>query len=286
MGLFATYVVGVSLGRDLCDGSLKNALVSKNTTPENKSLEEQLDAPKERLSHAESSDVDLDFKEDSALGPVDLFGDYTVPKQLSTQVPKKIGAPHKMTKETFERQRDDYVIWVEALWPEFEEVSSPPGDVGEFQQKLLYRFMNRDGDMLFRMLLANVVPLHEYLTSKSNTGEPRRMAYVLAGLSGGLTWRYSLERCRKNPSSKDIGFRAMREHIQRCHPAWYRDLTAESSQAKAIAKIPRNCPECERFKKRPDQIIQALQVRPSPRTANPESGCMLASDAALCNDGR
>ena len=88
------------------------------------------------------------------------------------------------------------------------------------------------------------------------------MAYVLAGLSGGLTWKYSLERGIKNPSRVRTSFRAMREHIQRHHPARYRALMAESTQAEAITKIPRNCGECVRFKSRPDRVMPALQARP------------------------
>jgi predicted nucleic acid-binding protein len=56
----------------------------------------------------------------------------------------------------------------------------------------------------------------------------------------------------------------MREHIQRHHPAWYRDLTAKLTQAKAIKKIPPHCKECERFRTRPERIIPALQVRAYP----------------------
>ena len=111
------------------------------------------------------------------------------------------------------------------------------------------------------MLLANIAGFHGYLNSKRNTREPRRMAYVLAGLSGGLAWRYSVERGIKHPSNVRVHFRAMGEHIRRHHPAWYRALTAQSSQAKAIASIPPRCPECERFKSRPDRILPALQVQ-------------------------
>jgi hypothetical protein len=174
-------------------------LVSRTVTPENKFLEDQIAALERRVTLLELAGHAFDVEEnESPLGTMDLYGDCATPEQPTKPHPKRRGAPQKMKDEDFEPRRDDYVRWVEALWPEFEEVTSSPGSDGELKEKLLRRFPARDGDRLFQMLLANISELNCYLTSKSNTGEPRRIAYVLAGLSGGLTWKYSLERGRKN----------------------------------------------------------------------------------------
>jgi hypothetical protein len=263
---FVTYMVGVSPTPNLCGESLKNVIDNGTATTPKKSLEDRITALEERVMLLESGGMSIDFDDVSSLSQVDLYGEYGDTVQPPKPEPTRMGAPQKMTDGDFELRRDDYVRWVEGLWPEFDEVTSSPGGDGELREKLLRRFPARDGDRLFQMLLVNVFGLHDYLTSKSNTGEPRQMAYVLAGLSGGLTWKYSLERGRKNPSKERVQFRAMREHIERRHPAWYRDLTTESSQAKAIAKIPPGCLECKRFRSRPERIIPALQVRPLSRS--------------------
>jgi hypothetical protein len=230
-------------------------------------MEERLAALEKRVADLEADAEggwDADY---SSFGPVDLYGDYGATQQPPSKPlsKKKMGAPPKMTQENFAHWRDNYVRWVEALWPELEEATSSPaeGD-NELRDKLIRRFPAREGDRLFQALLTNVSGLRRYLASKSNTGQPRRIAYVLAGLAGGHAWSYSLERGRLNPSEERVHFRAMREHIKRHHPAWYSALTKESSQAKASATVPADCPECERFKLRPDRILPALEVRPIP----------------------
>ena len=274
---FATYVVGISLVRNLYGGGKKNALVSRTVTPENKSLEERLAALEERVTHLESAGEEFASVDESSLDAVDLYGDCTILLQPSKPVPK-MGAPQKMSDEDFGRRRDSYVKWVEALWPEFEKATSAPLYAKQVRKRLLNRLPARAGDQLFQMLLANISGFCGYLMSRRNTREPRRIAYVLAGLSGGLTWRYSLDRGIRNPSKEHIHFRAMREHIRHHHPAWYRELMTKSTQLKAITKIPPACEECERFKSRPERLMPALQVRPYlnllqqvARTKNPTS---------------
>jgi hypothetical protein len=246
--------------------SLKNVIDNGTVTTQNKSVEDRLAALEARMELLESGGVKLDFDADgSPFFSVDLYGDdWSTERTPNPQPekPRKMGAPQKMADEVFSQRRDRFVNWIELFWPEIEELTSSPGD--EFRVRLLQRFPARDGDRPFQMLLANIPGLLAYLSSRRNTGDPRRMAYVLAGLSGGLTWKYSLERGIKNPSSESIAFRAMREHIQRRQPAWYRDLMSDSTRPKAVARIPSGCEECGRFKTRPDRIIPALEVRPYP----------------------
>jgi len=268
-------MVSASLTRDLHGESLKSDRDNGTVTPPKESLEDRLAALEDRVARLESGGVSIDFDEgDSPLLQVDLFGDFwsaEQPPSPEPERPARMGAPQKMSDEVFSQLRDRYVNWIELFWPEIEELTSSPGDVTDFRERLLQRFPARDGDRLFQMLLANVPGLLAYLSSRRNTGDPRRMAYVLAGLSGGLTWKYSVERGIKSLSLERIGFRAMREHIQRHHPAWYRDLMADSTRPNAIAKIPSDCGECKRFKTRPDRIIPALEVRPYPLPANKET---------------
>jgi hypothetical protein len=261
-------MVNVSLARNLCGESLKNVVDNGTVTTPKKSLEDRITALEERVMRLESGEMSIDLDDDSSsLFHVDLYGDLWSTEQPPNPQPErvtKMGAPKKMSDEDFAQRRDNYVNWIESFWPEVEQLTSSPENEADFRKKLLQRFPSREGDWIFQMLIANIAGLLAYLSSRRNTGEPRRMAYVLAGLSGGLTWKYSVERGIKNPSLEHIGFRAMREHIQRHHPAWHRDLTSKPTQAKAIKKIPPRCQECVRFRSRPEKIIPALQVRPYP----------------------
>jgi len=241
-------------------------LISKTATPENKFLEDRISALENRVAHLESLSDDsiLEDWKDHAYNSIDIYGELVSPEAMTKPVRNKMGAPKKMTDEAFEKRRDQYVYFVEALWPEFEEVLSTTVEVSEFEAKLRLRFPARGGDPLFQMLLKSVHEFHRYLRNKRFTGEPRQMAYVLAGLSGGLSWTYSLVRGIKKPSKQPIHFRSMREHIRRHHPAWYRNLMEKGSQEMALHKVPKGCRECKRFNEWPACLIPALQVRAFP----------------------
>jgi hypothetical protein len=104
----------------------------------------------------------------------------------------------------------------------------------------------------------NIGALWEFLKSGRYKGEPRQIAYALAGVPE-MSWRSSFDYCTKNPSQQHINLPAFVDHIRRHNPKCLRDLEANGVTEENRKLLGRCCMECHRLASKPKLIVRALQ---------------------------
>jgi hypothetical protein len=255
------------------------------------SLEKRIQALETRVRKLEGSDGDEwlvpDFETEENVpvyGHYEIYGISEINQAPQGEIkPIKIhpsaGRPISMSPEKFEKRRDWMIFWVESLWPELESVIKEryvePQTLGV---ALSDRFPNRDGDASFQRILRNVGALWEFLQDHS---EPlaRHLACAMAGVPE-LSWTTSLGRCdpSQEPSRLEIHFRAMKNHIQKRHRKWYGLLVKQGLTPQTAKMIPRDCSDCARFIKRPDRIMNAINIEPLPKSGRPSNAPVVISE--------
>jgi hypothetical protein len=97
------------------------------------------------------------------------------------------------------------------------------------------------------------------LQSGRYTGEPRQIAYAIAGVPE-LAWRTSLDRGTKNPSSLRITLPAFADHIRRHNPKCLKALIRTGTTPETLRLLRSCCEECRRLAAKPERVRRALQI--------------------------
>jgi len=245
-------------------------MVYRKRNSENKSaesIEERLQDHEERIRTVESErdheGIDAFLSGKPSVGVYELYGE-----MISTEQPpvagRKVGKPPSISSRDFAIRRDRMVYFFEGSWQELEPIlASRFKTPAALKAALIAIFPGREGSEPLQRVLANVEQLWHHLQSQK-TLIPRNLAYAMAG-APELTLRSSLDRCEpsKEPCELPIHFYAMGDHIRRRHPRWFACLVAESSTEimptlKALKMLPARCPECKRFRSRPERIFPAI----------------------------
>jgi hypothetical protein len=108
-------------------------------------------------------------------------------------------------------------------------------------------------------LTKHIGDLREFLKSGRYIGEPRQIAYALAGRPE-MKWRSSsFDYCTKNPSPQPINLPAFVDHIRRRNPNCLKSLLVDGVTDENRKLLKSYCVECRRLAAKPEWIKRALQ---------------------------
>jgi len=104
----------------------------------------------------------------------------------------------------------------------------------------------------------NIADLWAFLTSGRYKGEPREIAYAMAGVPD-MKWRSSLDACTKQPSRLPINLPAFKDHIQRHNRKLLHSLISTGATEGNLKQLAKHCEECRRLAAKPKRLLKALE---------------------------
>ena len=175
-------------------------------------------------------------------------------KQISFESKPKRGCKPRIPPFVL-RERDDLIDMLESYWPEILPTCSPltPNDLHRVLEAITTRGQKRQTEAA-QHLLQNFDVLIGFLQSDRYRGEPRHIAYALAGVPHVSWWR-SLKYCGKREHRPMIprGHRAIRDYLKRKQPEVYKCLLKADGDVLKIAVALKKM-------RSQDTTVQLLQV--------------------------
>jgi hypothetical protein len=175
----------------------------------------------------------------------------------SEPVTSKRGRPPLMPRARRDRQRDDLINFIEPRWPDLLRHMKPRKGLEHLLQTLKNVSPGAETTWPYLHLTGNIGSLWEFLQSGRYKGEPRQIAYAMAGVPE-MTWRSSLDACTKHPSRLHINLPAFKDHIRRHNPELLRSLVVDSATEGNLRQLAKHCAECRRVAARPELVLRAL----------------------------
>jgi hypothetical protein len=157
-----------------------------------------------------------------------------------------------------ERQRDDLINFIEPRWPDLVKHMKMRKGLEHLLQTLKKVSPGAETTWPYLHLTENIGALWEFLQSGRYKGEPRQIAYAMAGVPK-MAWRSSLDACTKRPSRLHINLPAFKDHIRRHNPKLLRTLVADGATAANLRQLAKHCEECRRLAAKPGQVEKALR---------------------------
>jgi hypothetical protein len=156
-----------------------------------------------------------------------------------------------------ERQRDDLINFIEPRWPDLVRHMRTRKGLEPLLQTLKNVSPGAETIWPYLHLTENIGALWEFLQSGRYKGEPRQIAYAMAGVPE-MTWRSSLDACTKHPSRLHINLPAFKDHIRRHNPELLRSLVVDGATEGNLRQLAKHCAECRRVAARPELVLRAL----------------------------
>jgi len=205
---------------------------------------------------AESGDEDLEGLLGSRYG---YFGDDDSDPVEPPAVVLKRGRRPRIPPGAFAWRRDELVHFVELRWPKLLGQFNERRSLENLLQTLKSASPGASDVWAYRQLTEHIGILWQFLQSGRYKGEPRQIAYAMAGLPQ-LTWRSSLDYCNRNPSPLPINLAAFADHIRRHSPKCFDALQTDGPTPQNLRLLRTCCEDCRRLATRPDRVSRALQV--------------------------
>jgi hypothetical protein len=162
-----------------------------------------------------------------------------------------------MPRAQLERQRDELVNFVEVRWPDLVKRIKRPKSLESLLQTIKDVSPGAQTSWPYLHLTENIGTLWEFLQSGRYTGEPRQIAYAMAGVPL-MAWRSSLDSCTKNPSRLHINFPAFTDHIRVHDSDLLRALVADGPTKSNIKKLAGLSDECRWLAAKPERVARAI----------------------------
>lgn len=157
-----------------------------------------------------------------------------------------------------ERQRDDLINFIEPRWPDLVKHMKMRKGLEHLLHTLKNVSPGAQTTWPYLHLTENIGALWKFLQSGRYKGEPRQIAYAMAGVPD-MTWRSSLDACTKQPSRLHINLPAFKDHIHRQNPELLRSLVADGATAGNLRQLAKHCDECRRLAAKPGLVEKALK---------------------------
>lgn len=188
------------------------------------------------------------------------IGDDDSERVKPVPVTLKRGRRPRIPLEDFARRRDFMIMFIEARWPSLVDAF----DKRESRESILLALAEAspggEDTWPYRNLTNHIAQLWEFLNSGRYRGEPRNIAYAMAGLPE-LKWRSSLDWGMKNPSPLHIAPAAFADHIRRHNPACWSVLASHGVTQDTLKLLRKCCAECKRLATKPERVQKALGYR-------------------------
>jgi hypothetical protein len=169
------------------------------------------------------------------------------------------GRRPRIQSEEFAQRRDDMVVFLEVRWPWIVDAFNQRKSIESILQALTKSSPGGQDTWAYRKLIDHLDQLWEFLNSGRYTGEPRQIAYTVAGLPE-LKWRSSLDWGTKNPSLLDIHPAAFLDHIRRHNPKGLAILESQGATRNALKVLKECCAACRKLAALPNRVEVILQA--------------------------
>lgn len=176
----------------------------------------------------------------------------------SEPVASKRGRRPLIPPARFERQRDDLINFIEPRWPDLLRHMRKPKSLESLLLALKKASPGAETTWQYLHLTENIGALVEFLESGRYKGEPRQIAYAMAGVPD-MTWRSSLDACTKRPSRLLINAPAFKDHIRRHNGKLLRSLITDGPTEQNLRQLAKHCDECRRLGSNPQLIVKTLK---------------------------
>jgi len=173
-------------------------------------------------------------------------------------IPAKLGRRPRIPSDEYARRRDDLVQFIEIRWPDLVNHLKRRKSIGSLLQAIKEASPGAVSNWPYCHLTENIGALWEFLQSGRYKGEPRQIAYALAGVPE-VTWRSSLDYCTKNPSRLHIALPAFMDHIRRHNDLCLKSLLQDGATPENLRRLRRCCAECRHLAEKPERVVEALQ---------------------------
>jgi len=173
-------------------------------------------------------------------------------------VPVKRGRRPRIPREELEQRRDDLVQFIEIRWPDLVDYLKRRRSKESLLQAIKNASPGAESNWPYRHMTEHIGALCEFLQSGRYKGEPRQIAYAMAGVPE-LTWRSSLDYCTKNPSRLHIALPAFMDHIRRHNDLCLKSLLQDGATPENLRRLRRCCAECRHLAEKPERVVEALQ---------------------------
>jgi len=176
----------------------------------------------------------------------------------SVAVTAKRGRPSLIPPAQLARQRDELVNFIEVRWPDLRRHMRRPKSIEDLLLAIKNASPGAQTNWPYIHLTESIGVLWEFLNDKRYSGEPRQIAYAMAGVPD-MTWRSSLNTCTKYPSALPINLPAFKDHIQRHNPELLRSLETTGATDQNLRKLAKHCDECRQLATQPKLVCRALE---------------------------
>jgi|GEM_PF-3594373 len=217
-------------------------------------LEKRLTVLESRVTASNDDDLE-EFIKKSRYG---YLGDDDSDPIESEPVSVKRGRRPRIPPDEHARRRDDLVHFVELRWPDLVKHLKRRKSIESLLQAVQAASPGAEHTWPYHQLIEHVGVLWEFLESGRYKGEPRQIAYAMAGVPE-ITWRSSLDYCTKNPSPLHITLPAFRDHIRRHRPPCLQSLLKDGITPENLKSLRNCCDECRRFAAKPERVVRALK---------------------------
>jgi len=173
--------------------------------------------------------------------------------------PKRRGRPPEIAREEMARRRDYLVEFIEVRWPDLVGEMTREATLEGLLATIKRVCPGAESTEGYIKMTEHIGDLWEFLTSGRYQGEPRQIAYALAGRPE-IAWRTSFDYCTKNPSELPICPDAFLDHVRRHNPDCFHDLSDNGVTEENRKLLRRCCEECRRVAEQPEWITRALQA--------------------------
>lgn len=187
-----------------------------------------------------------------------LFKDGDADLADSEPIISRRGRDPLIPRAQLERRRDDLVNFIEVRWPDLVSHMRTRKGLEHLVQTLKNVSPGAQTTWPYLHLTENIGELWEFLRSGRYKGEPRQIAYAMAGVPE-MAWRSSLDACTKSPSRLHINPPAFKDHIRRHNPELLRTLLATGATQGHLKQLAKHCDECRRLAAKPKLVLQALK---------------------------
>jgi hypothetical protein len=171
----------------------------------------------------------------------------------------KRGRPPIIPRAILARQRDELVVFIEVRWPDLLMHMRSPKSINDLLEAIRKASPGAQTIWPYIHLIENIGALWEFLNDKRYTGEPRQIAYAMAGVPD-MKWRSSLNTCTKYPSGLPIHPSAFKDHIHRHNPDLLHSLVATGATESNLGRLAKHCDECSRLSTEPKRVLEALEA--------------------------
>jgi hypothetical protein len=210
-------------------------------------LEKRFVEPSDNSGAIDLADARYRLSSDGVSAPVE-----------SVETPSKRGRPPLVPRDQLAWRRDELINFIEVRWPDLLRHMKRPKSIDDLLEAIKNASPGAQTNWPYLHLKENVGKLWKFLSSDRYTGEPRQIAYAMAGVPD-MEWRSSLNACTKCPSRLPIALPAFKDHIHRHNRALLRSLVATGPTEANLRRLAKHCGECRRLAAEPKLVCEALE---------------------------